>query len=109
MIKVYIAGPINGSGTHTSNLRAAIDAAQTLRTAGICPFIPHTNLTWELLHPASAATWQAWDDEWLLCCDALLRLPGESPGSDHEVGLARARKIPVYADIEQLIGELCTR
>ena len=32
-------------------------------------------------------------------CDAVLRLPGASAGSDEMVELARARGIPVYTDV----------
>jgi hypothetical protein len=37
-------------------------------------------------------------------CDALLRLPGESPGADREVKRARELWIPVYGLLEDQFG-----
>lgn len=97
-LRVYVAGPIDGSGKHISNLRRALDAGTQLMAAGFDPFIPHLNLIWALVQEDATpgARWQEWDDNWLSCCDALYRLQGESPGSDHEVRLAYELNIPVF-------------
>jgi hypothetical protein len=42
------------------------------------------------------------DFEWLKCCDAVLRLPGESTGADREVALAKELGIPVYYSIADI-------
>jgi hypothetical protein len=119
-LSVYIAGPLYSSGDLTLNNRAAIDAAHALESAEIPgvrlrPFIPHIcTLTWQLVHPRTHETGQAWDDYWLRkCdawddywlrkCDALLRLPGKSVG-DHEVLLAYQLEIPVCRSIDSIIG-----
>jgi hypothetical protein len=38
----------------------------------------------------------------LECCDAVLRIPGESRGADLDVDRARELGLPVYADVSQL-------
>jgi hypothetical protein len=38
------------------------------------------------------------DKEWVLVCDAVLRLSGESKGADIECTLARKHGIPVFAE-----------
>jgi hypothetical protein len=38
----------------------------------------------------------------LECCDAVLRIPGESRGANLDVGRARELGLPVYADVGQL-------
>ncbi|MDB6090775.1 MAG: hypothetical protein JWN85_3559 [Gammaproteobacteria bacterium] len=38
----------------------------------------------------------------LECCDAVLRIPGESRGADLDVGRARELGLPVYTDVSQL-------
>lgn len=35
-------------------------------------------------------------------CDAVLRLPGESRGADHDVALARERGLPVWTDVSEI-------
>jgi hypothetical protein len=35
-------------------------------------------------------------------CDAVLRLPGDSTGADHDVRLARERGLPVYNDVTEI-------
>jgi hypothetical protein len=38
----------------------------------------------------------------LECCDAVLRIPGESRGADLDVGRARQLGLPVYTDVNEL-------
>ena len=51
------------------------------------------------LHTKGYEQWMKLDLAWLDKCDALLRLPGESPGSDREVDAAKERGIPVYYSV----------
>ena len=46
--KVYIAGPIKGSGDQASNMARALQAANMLTEAGCIPFIPNLWFTWEM-------------------------------------------------------------
>lgn len=109
-ISVYLAGPLYSSGDLVTNNRMAIDACAALETASIPgvvlrPFIPHVNtLTWQLVHPRTHETGQAWDDYWLRKCDLLLRLPGASVGGDHEVGLMQSLGRPVYYNVNDVIA-----
>jgi hypothetical protein len=104
--RVYVAGPINGSGRQFDNLRRALDAGTELMELGLDPFIPHLNLLWSFAQGAEVDVprWQAWDDNWLSACDALYRLPGESPGSDHEDALARRLGIPVFYTLSSVVA-----
>ncbi len=99
--KVYIAGPIS-LGNSEQNTRAAIDAGQFVRRVGHIPFIPHLAWLWQLIYPATAEEWYAYDNEWLAVCDALLRLPGKSYGADNEVRLAERLGLPVFYTPEVL-------
>ena len=56
---------------------------------------------WHFLNPKPYETWIKLDEEWVLRCDALLRLPGESKGADAEVAQAKKHRIPVYYSIEE--------
>jgi hypothetical protein len=38
----------------------------------------------------------------LACCDAVLRIPGESRGADLDVARARELGLPVYTDVSEL-------
>jgi len=44
----------------------------------------------------------------LECCDAVLRIPGESRGADMDVARARRLGLPVYTDVTQLPQRLST-
>lgn len=106
--RVYVAGPINGSGRQFENLRRALDAGTQLLELGMDPFVPHLNLQWQVTQSPARATsverWQSWDDNWLGVCQAVYRLPGESPGSDHEEALARRLGIPVFHSLQSLVA-----
>jgi hypothetical protein len=91
---IYIAGGF--SADPVAGTRAAIEAGDACWDAGGCPVIPHLNLLWDLHRPAPVETWYERDLHLLARCDALIRLQGESLGSDAEVAFAREHSIPVY-------------
>ena len=73
---------------------------------GYSPFLPHLTHLWELINPHEVDYWYNYDNDWLLTCDAVLRLPGESPGSDAEEKLARENSMPVFYSIDKLARSL---
>jgi uncharacterized protein DUF4406 len=93
---VYIAGPIS-RGDSFANCRRACEAFTTLRQAGFVPICPHWSAMQVLagLAPSSYEYWLDYDFDLLRRCDLLVRLPGESKGSEAEVMEARANDIPV--------------
>jgi hypothetical protein len=100
-MRVYVAGPYSkGGGAH--NVRLALEAGETLLRRGYAPYVPHLNHLWHLVFPHGYETWLWLDMEYLETCDALLRLPGESPGADREVERAKSLGIPVYYDLAKL-------
>jgi hypothetical protein len=103
IIRVYVAGPITQGG-HTSNLRQALDAGAQLIDVGFQPFIPHESMLLALRHPEiSYERYLEMDFAWIDVCEALLRLPGESPGADREVEYAKTMQIPVVYSVAELI------
>jgi hypothetical protein len=102
-MRVYIAGPYT-LGDVNENVANAIRAGQRVLEAGHTPFIPHLNHFWHCIHPAPASQWLAWDNEWLVLCDALIRLPGKSVGSDAEVKLAKATGLAVYKGLADFLN-----
>lgn len=100
---IYIAGPIS-KGPYWINVRNGIDMGQRVRAAGMVPFIPHLDFLWVLVYPET--TWEdnlVYDEEIILRCQAILRLPGESKGADREEAFAKAHGIPVFYSLEELI------
>ena len=102
MLKVYIAGPIT-KGDQFVNVRQAIFAADELMTLGFIPFVPHTNCFWHLVCPRPAKEWYEYDNHWLDVCDCMLRLEGESEGSDAEEQRMKDQGKPVYYTIQELL------
>lgn len=101
--RVYVAGPIR-LGPRPQNIRAAILAGEKLRQAGFAPYVPHVNELWAIVTPVEEEEWLELDFEWLAVCDALLRLPGVSAGSDREEQFARLNGIPVFHTMEGLLA-----
>jgi hypothetical protein len=93
-LRVYIAGPLS-CGDTLENIRRAIQAGDMVFRAGHTPFIPHMNCMWGIVCPHTTEDWLGWDLKWLELCDMLIRLPGESPGSEKEVKFAQEHDIPV--------------
>jgi hypothetical protein len=106
VIRVYIAGPIGANDDgRRARIDAAIGAGARLLAAGLAPFVPH--LWAGACNADGLATyerWMAYDESFLRVCQALLRLPGVSPGADREVAYANALGIPVFHDEGELVG-----
>ncbi len=102
MKKIYIAGPYTSDPI--KNVSKAIDVAEELFNKGYAPFIPHLAHLWEAIYPKKYEDWIEYNYNWFMCCDAVLRFPGDSPGADTEVGWAKINGIPVFYSIEELKG-----
>lgn len=105
-VRVYVAGPLT-AGDPVLNVRAAVQAGQRLLEAGLVPFVPHLSMLWHLVCPNPYETWIKLDLAWLETCDAVLRLPGRSPGVDGEVMRAFELGLPVYMDVDDLLRAWC--
>ena len=104
--KVYVAGPMSwGSGI--DNIRQGVEAATELLQEGYYPYLPHLSHFWGLMLPADVdiehSKWLEFDREWLIMCDALIRLPGKSRGADKEERWARRHSIPVYYGVKEFL------
>ena len=99
MIRVYVAGPY--ASDPAANTLRAMQFANALMVADpdILPFIPHLYHFMETMvqaHPSER--WLRMDHDEIRRSDALVRLPGESDGSDGEVKLATRLKLVVMLD-----------
>jgi hypothetical protein len=101
-VRVYVSGPLNGSGEREANVVRALRAADALVRMGFAPYVPHLCAYWDRVTPREEAEWLNLDLCWVEACHALLRLPGHSPGADREVGHALMLGIPVFRDIPTL-------
>jgi hypothetical protein len=102
MIRVYIASAYT-KGDTAINVKNQMDAFNTLLNEGFTPFAPLLFHFQHIAHPQPYNVWLRVDLEWLLVCDCVLRLPGESAGADQEVSLALKEGIPVFYSIEELL------
>ena len=114
MIRVYVAGPIGADDDgRADRIAAGVGAAARLLVAGVAPFSPHL---WAAAGCnadglANYEHWMRYDFAFLDVCDAVLRLPGVSPGADREVARAHGRGLPVFHSEAELLAwahdELC--
>lgn len=105
MKKVYVAGPYT-HGDVAKNVSVAMQVGTDLLGLGFAPYIPHL---FHFMHMHCAQPYETWMDldfEWVTACDALLRIPGHSPGADREVAYAAERGIPTYHTLEDLVAAL---
>lgn len=100
---VYIAAPYTNPDP-VENTHTAVRMADSLRELGFIPFCPHLSLLWHMVCPHEPDYWYEYDLEWLLQCDVLLRLPGDSYGADREVEFALEHDIPVLRTVDALLG-----
>lgn len=109
-LRVYVAGPIS-KGNTVLNIRKAIEVAERIRRRGHYPFVPHlTTFHWYFLYIDSLSLdnsgWHGYNLAFLKVCDVLVRLPGESTGSDMEVDYAKSLDIPVYEGLEAFMNSI---
>lgn len=97
-VTIYVAGPYS-KGDVAVNVRNAFEAGNKLADLGFAPFVPHSTHFWHMMFPRPYKFWLELDNQFLIYCDGLLRLPGESSGSDKEATLAKELGIPVFYDI----------
>jgi len=99
--KVYIASPYT-IGDVAVNVKRQLDCYDTLMTLGFAPYAPLYSHFQHMAHPRPYRDWIEIDKEWVIACDYVLRLPGDSTGADGEVELAQVHNIPVFYSIEEL-------
>lgn len=97
---VFISGPYTGDElTNTENaMRVGLD----LLDLEFSCIVPHLSHFMEQVSSRPYEVWMKNDTEMLRRCDALIRLPGVSPGADKEVNFAREHGIPVFYSVLQL-------
>lgn len=100
---VYVAGPMSKGGL-LENVRIAMREANRLVDAGYAVALPHLSVYWDIVHPRSYEAWMDLDLCTIEHCDALVRLPGESPGADREVAHARAHGVPVSLGVDEFLA-----
>lgn len=91
---VYVAGPITGDPFGC--VRQAAEAFDRCRAAGVVPFLPQLSVIHEMVRPLPYEAWLDYDRDVIRHCEALVRLPGDSPGADSEVALAHQLRLPVF-------------
>lgn len=101
-IKIYVAGPYT-KGDVALNVHHAIEMSDQLLKLGFAPFCPHLFHFWHMMFPHDYKEWLDLDNQFVGCCDALLRISGESSGADKEVELAGSLDIPVFYTIGKLV------
>jgi len=98
---IYISGPYT-KGDVSLNIRNACLAGNELLKKGHIPFIPRLTHLWHIITPKPYQEWLDIDLALIPRMDAVLRLPGESPGADREVTEAECLGIPVYFSLEEV-------
>lgn len=84
------------------NVRKAYEIGNILLENGFAPYIPHSTHFWHMLFPKPWSYWLELDKEFLLICDAIYRINGESKGADLEIEFAKEYDIPQFDDITKL-------
>ncbi len=95
---IYIAGPLNvDSDDEKVNVQNAIILAQTIIEMGGVPYLPHLTLFWDKQFKHPHEYWMKLDIQWLLKCDAVYRMYGNSDSADEEVqaAITAEPRIPV--------------
>jgi hypothetical protein len=91
---IYVAGPITRDPFGC--VRQSLDAWERLRALDAVPFCPQWSVLPEMVKQRHYEEWMAYDFDVIAHCDALVRLPGESPGADREIEHAETVGIPWF-------------
>ena len=82
---LYVAGPMGAPNVLAGNVARAVAVADLLLDMGAAVILPHL---FAYLPDRPYEQWMRVDLALLARCDAVVRLPGESPGADREVARA---------------------
>lgn len=105
MKRIFISGPYT-IGDVAQNVKASMEIANDLINLGYAPFCPHLTHYLHINHAQPYKKWLKIDLAYLIVCDAVLRIPGESKGADAEVKKAVELNIPVFYSIKELRTKL---
>ncbi len=94
---VFVSGPYT-TPDPCINTRAAIAVGAALMDLGYAPQIPHLSHFWHTVDPRPYEDWLRLAIGQLVGCDFAMRMPGESPGADREMAVARDAKIEIIAN-----------
>ena len=115
---VYISGPLS-TGDLAKNIAASCEVYRELVRRGYAAICPHLSAfadfdrnSYSIFGPVVVGKVEPAGipyERWINCClglipavDVVLRLPGESNGSDRETELAKQHGIPVVGSIDEL-------
>lgn len=108
-IKIYIAGPYQGSLMEgLDHIRAGIRAATELMLSGYSPYCPFVDYHYDLMRRGdeklSIEDYYQCSLAWLYVSNAMLVLPGwiKSKGVIAELKVAKKEGIPVFFSIDEL-------
>ncbi len=106
MKHVYVAGPLSAPDAEgvRRNVQRAIEVGNRLLDAGLWPFVPHLTCQLDAHTPRHYEEWLAYDLAVLRRMDALLRMPGASPGADREVEWMRVLGKPRFYTEAEVIA-----
>ena len=99
---VYIASPYT-HGDVAVNVKNQMDTFIKLRENGFVPIAPLMCHFIHISHPRDYDFWFDTAVDWLLKCDFLVRLKGESAGADKEELIAKENDIKIYYGIDELL------
>ena len=99
---VYLAAPYSSNPTRNVH-EATLLGLDLWRAGAVTPYVPHWSMLGDLIMPMSYDEWLAFDRDVILHCDAVLWVPGTSPGAELEVAFAEENRIPVFSTVEALM------
>lgn len=104
---IYISGPLTTGHHILQDMGNACDMATELMIHGYAVYLPHLSVIWSLQaeHSDGIESYEPWmrhDFSWIMKCDAILRMKGDSRGADREVDFAKRNLIPVFYSIDDL-------
>lgn len=104
---VFIAGPLGDDGKTSDariceNIERANMLSIDLARQGMVPICPHTMCGY-WIGKVERQLGMVISKALLSICDAVLRLPGRSAGTDHEVVEAESLGIPVFTDFGDMV------
>lgn len=101
--RIFLSGPYTAPSPG-ENTRRMMEVGNRLIDLGYAPFVPLLSYFLDLMQERGYEEWMEVDLAFVPTCDAMLRLPGHSPGADREVAAATAAGLPVYFDLDVLVS-----